>query len=187
MDRLQRQLHEDFVVNPRPAGSPLMTWGRALKKALIRCGQSPSFAVWRQAAADRMFWSQMCVRFAPSPPPEAGKLRRPSPPDHPRPPAPSWHPSRPVHYPGIPPTPSPPSSPPHQLRPQRCLRPQPRPSDGPRTAPCVGPVLKERPTTSSSRRRIKSVGGAAARIAVLGSGNLDPGVYPAVGSCSNSN
>jgi hypothetical protein len=48
-------------------------------------------------------------------------------------------------------------------RPQRCLRPQPRPPDGPRTAPCVDPVLKERPTASSSRRRVTAVGGASAR------------------------
>ena len=73
--------------------------------------------------------------------------------------------------------------PPHQLFPQRCLRPQPRPSDGPRTAPCVDPVLKERPTTSSSRRRATAVGEAGARIAVLGSENLDPGVYPTAGPC----
>ena len=37
--------------------------------------------------------------------------------------------------------------------PARCLRPKPRPSDGPRTAPCVGPVLKGKigyfPTKSS--------------------------------------
>ena len=45
MDWLSRQLLSGFVVNPRPTGSPLVTWGRTLKKALTRCGQSPSFAV----------------------------------------------------------------------------------------------------------------------------------------------
>ena len=38
MHRLPRQLLTGFVANPRPTGSPLMTWGRTLKKALIRCG-----------------------------------------------------------------------------------------------------------------------------------------------------
>ena len=38
MDRLPRQLLTGFDANPRPTGSPLMTWGRTLKKALIRCG-----------------------------------------------------------------------------------------------------------------------------------------------------
>jgi len=47
----------------------------------------------------------------------------------------------------------------------------------------VDPVLKERPATSSSRRRAAAVGEAGARIAVLGSENLDPGVYPTAGPC----
>ena len=54
MHRLPRQLLTAFAANPRPAGSSLMAWGYTLKKALIKCGQSPGFAVWRQAAADRM-------------------------------------------------------------------------------------------------------------------------------------
>ena len=37
-------------------------------------------------------------------------------------------------------------------------------------------VLEERPTTFSSRRRVIAVEGAGARIAVLGSDNLDPDV-----------
>ena len=49
-----------------------MTWVRTLKKALIKCGQSPSFAVWRQAASDRMFWRQMCGQLAPLPRPKPG-------------------------------------------------------------------------------------------------------------------
>ena len=67
MDRLPWQLLTGFAANPRPAGPPLMTWGRPLKKALAKCGQSPSFAVWREAAADRMSWRQMCGQFAPLP------------------------------------------------------------------------------------------------------------------------
>ena len=64
MDRLPRQLLTGIVAeNPRPTGSPLVTWGRTLQKVLIKCGQSPSFTVWRQAAADRMFRRQMCGQF----------------------------------------------------------------------------------------------------------------------------
>ena len=70
VDRLPRQLLKGPVANLRPAGSPLMTWGRTLKKALIKCGQSPSFAVWRQAAADRMSWRHMCSQLAPLPRPK---------------------------------------------------------------------------------------------------------------------
>ena len=47
-----------------------------------------------------------------------------------------------------------------------------------RCMPCVGPVLKGRPSASSSRRRVKAVGGACMRIAVFGSENLYPNVYP---------
>ena len=65
-------------------------------------------------------------------------------------------------------------------------RPCTAPSGGPRTAPCVDPVLKERPTAPSLRRRVTAVGGASARIAVLGSDNPDPDVYPTAGPCSNA-
>ena len=83
-----------------------------------------------------------------------------------------------------PPTPSPSSSHPStSYIPSAASGPQPRTYDGPRTAPCVDPVLKERPTTSSSRRRATAVGEAGARIAVLGSENLDPGAYPTAGPC----
>ena len=70
MHRLPRQLLTAFAANPRPAGSSLMAWGYTLKKALIRCGQSPGFAVWRQAAADRIFWRQICGQLAPLPRPK---------------------------------------------------------------------------------------------------------------------
>ena len=48
----------------------------------------------------------------------------------------------------------------------------------PLTAPRVDPVLKERPTTPSSRRRATTARGAGTQIASLGSENSDPGVYP---------
>ena len=44
-----------------------------------------------------------------------------------------------------------------------------------RTAPCVNLALKERPTAPYSRRRPKAAERASARIAVIGTGNLDPG------------
>ena len=47
----------------------------------------------------------------------------------------------------------------------------------------MDPVLKERPTAPSSRRRATAVGEAGARIAVLGPENLDQGVYPTAGPC----
>ena len=47
----------------------------------------------------------------------------------------------------------------------------------------MDPVLKERPTTSFSRRQATAVGEAGARIAVLGLENLDPDVYPTAGPC----
>ena len=134
MDRLPRQLLAGFVANPRPAGSPLMTWGRTLKKALIKCGQSPSFAVWRQAAADRMSWRQMCGQFAPLPRPKptsyTGQVHETI----------YGPPSRlgtPAAQPTTPAPPQPPALPPapHKLRPQLHQRPQPWPSDRPRTAP----------------------------------------------------
>ena len=36
-----------------------MTWDRTLKKALVRCGQSPDFAVWSKVAADRGEWRKL--------------------------------------------------------------------------------------------------------------------------------
>ena len=52
-----RQLLTGWVA--RPIGSPLMTWGRTLKKALVQCGQSPDFAVWSKVAADRGEWRKL--------------------------------------------------------------------------------------------------------------------------------
>ena len=65
-------------------------------------------------------------------------------------------------------------------------RPCTAPSGGPRTAPCVDPVLKERPTAPSLRRRVTAVGGASARIAVLGSDKIDPGAYPTAEPCRSA-
>jgi len=48
-------------------------------------------------------------------------------------------------------------------------------------APCVGPALKKRPRSPSLRRRVAALGGAGARIAVFGSDNPYPGVYPTRG------
>ena len=67
LHRLPRQLPVGFVAKPRPTRSQLMTWGRTLKKALVKCCQSPSFPVWRQAASDRLFWRQMAKGDVPPP------------------------------------------------------------------------------------------------------------------------
>ena len=56
----------------------------------------------------------------------------------------------------------------------------------PAAQPTMDPVLKKRPAASSSRRRVTAVRGGCARIAVLGSKNQDPDVYPAVGPCSSA-
>jgi len=40
-----RQLLTGLVAHPRPTGSPPKTFGRTLKNALVRCGQSPDFGV----------------------------------------------------------------------------------------------------------------------------------------------
>ena len=70
MSRAPRQLLTGWVAHPRPTGSPLMTFGRTLKKALVRCGQSPDFAVWSQAAADRIKWRETCGQMTPLPRPK---------------------------------------------------------------------------------------------------------------------
>ena len=44
-----------------------MTWGRTLKKALVRCGQSPDFAVWSKVAADRGEWRKLWGQKTPLP------------------------------------------------------------------------------------------------------------------------
>ena len=49
-----RQLLTGLVAHPRPTGSPPKTFGRTLKNALVRCGQSPDFGVWSKVAAGRV-------------------------------------------------------------------------------------------------------------------------------------
>jgi len=57
MTRAPRQLVTGWVAHPRPTGSPPMTFGRTLKKAPVRCGQSPDFGVWSKA-----FFKKGCRR-----------------------------------------------------------------------------------------------------------------------------
>jgi hypothetical protein len=59
MSRVQRQLRTGRVAHSRLTGSLLMAFGRILKKALLQCGQSPDFAVWSKAAADRAEWRKL--------------------------------------------------------------------------------------------------------------------------------
>ena len=51
----------------RPKGSPLMTFGRTLKKALIQCGQAPNIAVWSKVTADRTEWRKIWGQMTPMP------------------------------------------------------------------------------------------------------------------------
>ena len=70
MSRVQRQLLTGWVAHSRPTGSPLMTFGRTLKKALLQCGQSPGFSVWSKVAADRVEWRKLCGQMTPTPRPK---------------------------------------------------------------------------------------------------------------------
>ena len=70
MSRVRRQLLTGWVAHPRPKGSPLMTLGRTVKKALIQCGQAPEFLVWSKVAADRTKWRKICGQMTPTPRPK---------------------------------------------------------------------------------------------------------------------
>ena len=59
MGRAPRKLLTGWVAHPRSTGSPPMTFGRTLKKALVRCEQSPGFGVWSKVAADRVEWREV--------------------------------------------------------------------------------------------------------------------------------
>ena len=51
MSRVPRKLLTSWVAKPRPVGSPQMTWGRALNKALRAAGVPSTFTKWRDLAA----------------------------------------------------------------------------------------------------------------------------------------
>ena len=70
MSRVQRQLLTGWVAHSRPTGSPLMTFGRTLKKALLQCGQPPDFSVWSKVAAGRVDWRKLCGQMTPTPRPK---------------------------------------------------------------------------------------------------------------------
>ena len=65
-----RQLLAGWTAHPRPKGSPLMTFGRTLKKALVRYGQSSDFALWSQVAANRFEWRKLYGKMKPLPRPK---------------------------------------------------------------------------------------------------------------------
>ena len=60
LNRLPRMLLTGWVANPRSLGSPQMTWGRTLKKALSRNGLPTDFGDWQQIASDRDRWRLLC-------------------------------------------------------------------------------------------------------------------------------
>ena len=132
MSRAPRQLLTGWVANPRPIGSPLMTWGRTLKKALVRCGQSPDFAVWSKAAANRGEWRKLWGQKTPLPRPKPTAYAEqvhdifygPPPPDAPHPIAPIANlpvpqPLPPPHLPAPLPAPPPPPHGPQPPAPRR--------------------------------------------------------------------
>ena len=117
-----------------------MTFGRTLKKALVRCGQSPNFGVWSKVAADRVEWRKLFdqtplmprpkptayaeqvreIFYGPPPPPNffaaAPPQIPPPPPTHTHPPTTSPPSSQP---PPLPPPPIPIQIPNANLRPRR--------------------------------------------------------------------
>ena len=53
MSRAPRQLLTGWVAHKRPIGCPQMTWGRTLKKALLKNGLPTDFEAWSAKAAER--------------------------------------------------------------------------------------------------------------------------------------
>ena len=132
MSRAPRQLLTGWVANPRPIGSLLMTRGRTLKKALVRCGQSLDFAVWRKVAANRGEWRKLWGQKTPLPRPKPTAYAEqvhdifygPPPPDAPHPIAPIANlpappPLPPPHLPAPLPAPPPPPPGPQPPAPRR--------------------------------------------------------------------
>ena len=60
MERSVRKLLTGWVANPRPLGCPSMTWGRTLKKALVKNELPTDFVKWRTLAMDRDQWRVFC-------------------------------------------------------------------------------------------------------------------------------
>ena len=60
ISRVPRKLLATWVAKPRPVGSPQMTWGRALNKALRAAGVPSTFTKWRDLAANRGQWWVLC-------------------------------------------------------------------------------------------------------------------------------
>ena len=60
MSRVPRKLLTSWVEKPCPVGSPQMTWGRALNKALRAAGVPSTFTKWRDLAAYRHQWRVLC-------------------------------------------------------------------------------------------------------------------------------
>ena len=60
MSRAPRQLLTGWVAHKRPIGCPQMTWGRTLKKTLVRNNLPGDFKAWSSLAADREHWRSVC-------------------------------------------------------------------------------------------------------------------------------
>ena len=106
-----------------------------MKKALVRCGQSPDFAVWSKVAADRGEWRKLRGQMTPLPRPKPTAYAEqvhdifygPPPPDAPPPIAPiALLPAAPLPAPLPPPLPAPLPAPP-----------LPAPAPAPASAPAL--------------------------------------------------
>ena len=60
MSRVPRKLLTSWVAKPRSFGSPQMTWGRTLNKALQAAGVPSTFTKWRNFAEYRDQWRVLC-------------------------------------------------------------------------------------------------------------------------------
>ena len=60
MSRAPRQLLTGWVAHKRPIGCPQTTWGRTIKKALVRSNLPGDFKAWSSLAADREHWRSVC-------------------------------------------------------------------------------------------------------------------------------
>ena len=79
MSRAPRQLLTGWVAHKRPIGCPQMTWGRTIKKALVRNNLPGDFKAWSSLAADREHWRSVCgtKQHSPThmPPPNTPRAR----------------------------------------------------------------------------------------------------------------
>jgi hypothetical protein len=60
MSRAPRKRLTGWVAHSRPTGYPNMARGRTLKKALVSAGIPTAYTEWRELAAQRDKWRELC-------------------------------------------------------------------------------------------------------------------------------